>query len=224
LARLFSSEAVANHLYERNESTENELDAELTRQGFVRSQFSPPDFGRDLDVEALRAAAPRNAMVKGMYFETLARAARGLNLRCGSHYVAFRDYPMAEYTDLLVRYSRARHGALPLREALRRAGWEAFPAMMTSIAGRVIFAVAGRDIEAALKLVPKAYEHSIKPGRVRAAFVSSHQAVLEFRDIWNFADSYQVGVLEGGCFEYQKLTKVELDVHSPSSVDMLVRW
>lgn len=222
MTRPFSSQAVASHLHEKN--AENERDAELERHGFVRSRFSLPNFKRELDVEALRAAAPRGASVKGMYFENLARAARSLNVTCGPHYVAFRDYPMAEYTDLLVRYSRARHPDLPLREALRRTGWEAFPAMMTSIAGRVIFAVAGRDIAAALKLVPKAYEHSIKPGRVRVAMLSTRQAVMEFRDIWNFADCYQVGALEGGCFEYEKGTTVELDVRSQSSVDMLVRW
>jgi len=221
VARLFSSEVVASQFVAPDES---ERDAELQRQGFIRSRFTTPDFKRELDVEAIRAATPRNASVKGMYFETLARSARSLNVSCGAHYVAFRDYPMAEYTDLLVRYSRARYPKLPLREALRRSGWEAFPAMMSSIAGRVIFAVAGRDIGAALKLVPKAYEHSIKPGKVTARFVSSNQAVMEFRDIWNFTDSYQIGALEGGCFEYEKGTTIEIDVHSQCNIDMLVRW
>ena len=59
MARLFSSEAVANHLHDKSADIKNELDAELTRQGFVRSRFAPPNFKRDLDVEALRAAAPR---------------------------------------------------------------------------------------------------------------------------------------------------------------------
>ncbi|MEN9577566.1 MAG: hypothetical protein RJA70_575 [Pseudomonadota bacterium] len=203
---------------------EDELDERLSQKGVFRSDFLTPDLSAEVDVQARILATPTDAIVKGMFFEYLARSARRFNVPCAPSYTAFRDYPMRDYMDLLYRYGRSRYPRLPVREAIRRVGWEAFPSLMESIAGRVIFAIAGRDIQAALKVTPKAYAHSIRPGQVEVAYLGEHQCVLELRNVWNFPDFYQVGTLEGGCRTFQPGVQAWTRVHSLCNVDILLRW
>lgn len=114
-----------------------------------------------LDTAALIAEVPAHCTTKGMFFEQIARPARSCGVDCQARYVAFRDYPLRDYMRLIADYGAARHPGMPVREALRRVGWEAFPTLMSSVAGRVIFAFAGRDVRSALRLAPDAYKHSL---------------------------------------------------------------
>lgn len=201
-----------------------ELDDELLRQGVDLTRFLKPDFEVPLLPQQLIANVPKGAVVKGMFFENLARGARRFKVACEGRYTAFRDYSMTSYMELVIAYARARYPHAALREAVRRIGWEAYPALMESIAGKVLFAVAGRDLRAALTVVPRAYEHSINPGRVAVRISTEHQVLLEFRSVWNFADCYQVGCMEGGCRAYNRTHFVTTDVISECDVDMLIRW
>ena len=201
-----------------------EVHASLDQLGLELGYFRRTDFGAPIDLPTRIESTPDTASVKGMFFEKLAVLARGRGLECRTRYTPFRDYPMREYMQLLVNYSQARYPNLPAREGLRRTGWEAFPALMESIAGRVLFAVAGRDLLTALKVTPKAYEHTIRPGTVMMHRCSSRSAVLQLRDVWTFADCYHVGAVEGGARVFEPAARVEAYVRSPRDVHLLVRW
>lgn len=201
-----------------------ELELELQRHGFHANHFLPFDAEAPLDVAARIRATPPNITAKGMFFEHLARSARQLGVRCEERYVAFRDYPLREFMQLTAEYGAARHPRLPAREALRRVGWDAFSTLMGSVVGRVLFTFAGRDLVAALRLARDAYKRTVSSGTVTTRLVSSHQAVLEFRGIWNFTDCYQLGAIEGGCRAFEKNPVISLRVHSECDVDMLIRW
>ncbi len=203
---------------------ERRLDAELSAQGLSVSDFRPVDFAAPIDLEARIAETPETATAKGMFFEPLARSGRQWAIPCEARYVPFRDYPLRDYMRLLVAYGGKRYPDVPIREAMRRIGWEAFPALMSSVAGRVLYTFAGRDVRAALRLAPEAYKHSIKPGSVTMRVNTPSQVVLEYRDVWNLAECYQVGVIEGGCRAFGAEARISLRVHSSASIDMLVRW
>jgi len=126
--------------------------------------------------------------------------------------------------ELLSAYAKMRYPRLAAREALRRIGWDVFPTLIDSIAGKVMFAVAGTDLNLALNLTPNGYRHSIYPGEVRVRLNSSHQVVLEFREIHNFVDCYQVGTMEGGCRAYRKNEHITIRQYSEVDLDMLIRW
>lgn len=205
-------------------SDEARLDAELRAAGLSSADFREPDLRAPLDVAGLIAAVPTQCTAKGMFFEQLARSARKHGVACEARYVAFRDYPLGAYMRLMADYGAARHPGVPVREALRRVGWEAFPTLMSSVAGRVIFAFAGRDVRSALRLAPDAYKHSLSHSSVRSLLNTAGQAVLEYRDVWNFPDSYHVGAIEGGCRAFGSEPRVRLCVRSATSVDMLIRW
>lgn len=200
------------------------LDADLIAAGLVPGDFHEPDFDAPLDVAGQIAAVPAPHTTKGMFCEQLARAARQCGIACEARYVAFRDYPLRDFMRLMAEYGRVRFPGLPAREALRRVGWEAFPTLMSSVTGRVIFAFAGRDVRSALRLAPDAYKHSLSHCSVRSRLNTPGQAVLEYRDVWNFPDCYQVGVIEGGCRAFGAQATVRVCVRSSASLDMLIRW
>ena len=200
------------------------LDDELSAQGLNASDFRAVDFAAPMDVEARIAETPATATTKGMFFEPLARSGRQWAIPCEARYVPFRDYPLRDHMRLIVAYGRKRFPDLPAREAMRRVGWEAFPALMSSVAGRVLYTFAGRDVRAALRLAPDAYKHSIKPGSVISRLNTPSQVVLEYRDVWNLAECYQVGVVEGGCRAFGAEARILVRVHSSANIDMLIRW
>jgi uncharacterized protein (TIGR02265 family) len=205
-------------------AAEEHLEAELSAQNLSSSAFDEFDPQAPIDIDARIADTPPAATAKGMFFETLAKSARKFGVACEPRYVPFRDYPLRDFMRLLADYGRARYPSHSIREAMRRAGWEAFPALMSSVAGRVLYAFAGHDVQAALRLAPQAYKHSLSHCSVTARVCTSGQAVLELRDVWNFPECYQVGVIEGGCRAYGTAPRVRVRIHSHSSVDLLVRW
>lgn len=76
-------------------------------------------------------------------------------------------------------------------------GRHAYPTLVSTTIGKVIFSVAGRSWERSLNLVQKAWEVSLKPGSNRLAEFRPGYARLELRQVWNFTDTYQVGIFEG---------------------------
>jgi uncharacterized protein (TIGR02265 family) len=203
---------------------DDRLDSELAAQ-IGATDFRALDLHAPLDVAAQIADTPPNKAAKGMFLEQLARAARKLGVPCDSGYVPFRDYPLREFMRLQAEYAQALYPRLPARDAFRRVGWEAFSALMSSVAGRVLYSFAsGGGVQGALRLAPQAYKQTLTHCSVTVRLCTPHQAVLEFRDVWNFADCYQVGVVEGACRAFGVEPRVRARVLSRCDVDLLIRW
>jgi uncharacterized protein (TIGR02265 family) len=205
-------------------AAEERLDAELADYQLSSSDFRGVDLQSPIDVEARIAETPLAATAKGMFFEQFARLARKSGLPCEARYVPFRDYSLRDFMRLLADYARKRFPDASPREGLRRAGWEAYPALMNSVVGRVLFTFARGDAQAALRLAPQAYKYSLSDCAVTTRISTSQQMLLEFRDVWNFPDCYQVGVIEGGCRAFGVTPRILTRVLSPCNVDMLIRW
>src|SRR5688572_13951778 len=159
-----------------------------------------------------------------MYFEQVARAARPLGVPCESRYVAFRDYPLSDLMRLLAGAAKACYPGRPTREALHLMGRDAFGTLMSSVAGRVMFTFALGDAHSALRLAPQAYKASVSHCSVRVPVCTPEQVVLELRNLWNFPECYQVGVLEAGSAAFGPLPHLKTRVLSACDVDVLVRW
>ncbi len=179
------------------------------------------------ELRQLIARVPPRATVKGMFIkgflESLDR--RGIPRPTQDRFVAFRDYPLTLFMKLLVDKTQELWPDQAPKESLRTLGRFAFPTFAESMVGRVIFAVAGTDWVQALKLTDKAYRNSLSPATTRLTDVTEHSAVLEFRDVWNFADCYQVGVFEGAMSYYNVKGSVGLRTYPrPCDVDLLLEW
>jgi hypothetical protein len=94
-----------------------------------------------------------------------------------------------------------------------------------SVVGKVLFSVAGRNFGTALELTEKAYKVSLDPGLARLVELKEKTAKLEMRDIWNFADCYQAGVMEGAMVAYRVKGEVRVErLGRPCDVDLYLSW
>lgn len=188
--------------------------------------FGPPDWGAPIDVEGRLASAPEDGWVRGMFFQGLVDFARSKTGQAvgRERYLAFKTYPLREYVSLLAAVAGVAFPDLPLREGLRRLGHRAYPNLMASTFGRVLFSVAANDFSEALRLVGRVYRMIANPGRVHVAQLAPGFALLELRQMWTFADAYQVGVFEGGMRSYRREGEIEVRVQGPSEVDLRLRW
>jgi uncharacterized protein (TIGR02265 family) len=170
------------------------------------SRFRAPDFSAPVDLEAHLAALPPGATVKGMFLAgllDLAAAVRrdvdltrvaGLRPR---RYVAFFDYPMADFLRLQVGAAQVLHPGVPLAEGIRRLGWRAHDSLLGSHVGKTIFGVLGRDAEALLLHIPKAHKLTSNCGTFTAEATAPGRILLHARDMPLFLGCYHVGVIEG---------------------------
>jgi uncharacterized protein (TIGR02265 family) len=172
-------------------------------------------------------ATPSDATVKGMYVDSFLQSIvrKGLERPTDRRFVSFKDYPLREFQELLLQTTAALYPTIAPREGLRLIGRLAYPTLAESTVGRILFAIAGRDWHAALPLARRAYEISLKPGRAELKDVTETSALMCLRDVWNFADSYQVGVFEGAmeCYLINGTVRPR-----PSSricdIDLVMRW
>lgn len=188
--------------------------------------FAVPDFSAPLDFEEELRSVPVSSTTKGMFLsDLLAQAARvGRPIPGRGPYVAFKDYADREHVGLLADVARAVFPNLPLRESLRRLGQGSYDALSSSLIGKVVFGVLGKDIHALTRLTPKAYSISGK-GTVATIVDSgddfSHVA-LEGQVA--LADCYHFGAFEGvldfcgvtGTVTFQKI--------SASRVELFTTW
>lgn len=188
----------------------------------MRLDFHAPDFDEPLDVPARLRATPPEATVKGMFIEApIAVAFRLSGQRPGRReYIPFKDYPVAEHNQVLVACAMAGYPDVPLREGLRRLGRDALRTFLESLAGRVVFAAAGRNFDAALGLVAKSYGITGPVGTATVTERTPDAAVIQLRRCYNFPDCYHVGVFEAAMDHFREAGEVLIRVLSVCDVDI----
>lgn len=184
-----------------------------------------PAWDEPLDVQDLMRRIPPTATVMGLFFNAAleaVRRARGKPL-ARLPYVSLRDYPLTEHVQLLVECAEQAYPDFQLRLALRRLGRDAFDAFMKSTVGWAVFGIAGRTWSTAAPLISRAYSLT---GPVGGATVLANRPdclVIGLRGIWNFADSYHVGVFEAAVDWYQKRGEVLVRSHSVADIDIHIQ-
>jgi uncharacterized protein (TIGR02265 family) len=151
------------------------------------------------ELEAWISETPLEATVKGMYVDSLLSTLkqRGAEPPTAKRYLSFKDYPLHELMRLMVHAVGVLYPDTSPHEGMVALGRLAFPTLLSTTVGKVIFSIAGNSWVRALNLVTKAYEVSIRPGTASVEELSENSARVALREIWNFGDSYQVGVFEG---------------------------
>jgi uncharacterized protein (TIGR02265 family) len=203
----------------------------MLRDGESRSvgrSASGPDFTTEkAELEAWIGETPPHAAVKGMYVESLLTmlTERGAARPTDKRYFSFKDYPLRELMRLMVDAVAVLYPEASPREGMIALGRLALPTLVSTTVGKVIFSIAGQSWVRALNLVTKAYEVSIKPGRASVQALTESGARVELREIWNFGDSYQVGVFEGAMEHFGVRGSVRpVRIGRRCDVDLIVQW
>jgi uncharacterized protein (TIGR02265 family) len=169
---------------------------------------------------------PKTHTVRGMYVGGLVQAvqAMGFHPWKDEKIHAFREYSLREYMEMLLDAAISLYPADSVREGLRKLGGLAIPTFSKSMAGGVIMATVGRSWDLALICVSRGYEVSLKPGKAIVMENANGHAMVQLRNVWNFADCYQVGVMEGLMHWCKLEGKVTPEVHTPCDVDLKIEW
>jgi uncharacterized protein (TIGR02265 family) len=190
--------------------------------------MTAPEFAADrAELEAWISETPPGATVKGMYVESLLSMLeqRGARRPTDKRYLSFKDYPLHELMRLLVDAVGVLYPAISPRDGMIALGRLAFPTLVSTTVGKVIFSIPGNNWVRALNLVTKAYEISLKPGTASVEALTETSARVELREIWNFGNSYQVGVFEGAMAHFGVHGSVEaVTVGQRCDVDLKMRW
>jgi uncharacterized protein (TIGR02265 family) len=184
-----------------------------------------PNWAAAFNVAEHVARVPSNATIKGMFWNDLYKVARSVNAELPeARYSAFRDYPLVDYLRAVADVSSKAHPGASTLQAIRQIGTRGFATLSDSLVGRVLFAIAGRDLPATLELVSDAYKRSVTPGAARLAQLGPGRAVIELRHIWTYPLAYQVGVFEGAIAHFGFGGTVKLRALSPCDADYLLEW
>ncbi|HEY1100342.1 MAG TPA: DUF2378 family protein [Myxococcota bacterium] len=191
----------------------------------VPAGFRRPDFARPLDVEATVAALPLGGAIKGMYLQAIADlCAKSGKTLSQSSFTAFKDYPLALQTRLGVEAAQLMHPDVPVREGLRRIGRTTYGVLSSTLIGRVVFGVLGRDIAKVTPLAAKAYDVS---GRGLDATVIEQGDGFSHIRLEGHAcliDSFHVGAFEGVLDFCGVDGEVFLHEVGPTTTDLFTIW
>lgn len=191
-----------------------------------RDEFELPDMSRPLDVAAVIAACPQEARAKGMFIaEVIEQVTRhGVTPPTTRRYHVFTDYPLRDFVEVAPACAALIYPDVPLREALRRLGRSAYPTVANTRIGRVAFGMFKDNVRGLLRLSTKGYGLSLSVGRAEAIEVSDDYAVVRLTDIYNYIDSYHVGVHEGILSACRVDGEVRIKARSDTSADLLLSW
>lgn len=191
-----------------------------------RLPFRPPDYDAPLDLAERQASCLATSRVKGMFFGAIANEASERSGRTvgRERYVAFHGYPLTEWLAFLPEAAAAAHPQLPVREGMRRFGQNAFAVFTGSMVGRVLFSMAGRNIQTAVGLTGRAFDTIGSHGRVEVLVNESGRAIFGLRDMWDYLDAWHVGIFEGALDAFGQVGEVRVRTFNICNGDLELRY
>jgi uncharacterized protein (TIGR02265 family) len=190
--------------------------------GLVAPQFEHP-----LDVDEYLNLVPGSATIKGIFVSSLIDRLgpeRAQLAVTRPRYLPFKDYPLIEQVKLVAAIAPLLYPKLSLREAIRRLGHSIYPAFAATLVGKVSFAAVGHDVRTLLTAGAKAYQYSSSVGRAEVVEFREGFCLLNMREMYNFIDCYQVGILEGALATLGCAPRVKMCLESLTSGIFEVTW
>lgn len=184
--------------------------------------FEPIDWSAPVDVAAHLEAAPVDATMKGFLTAAVVRRVRAAGVQIGrDRYIDFRAYPLREHLQVLAEGAPILYPGVPLRTALRRLARLTLPAVGETTVGKVMLSLAeGSRGMTALSLATKTYRFTRSVGSARVAEVGGGVALIELRDIHDYADSLHAGIFESLLATFGHGGRVDVRRHSPFDIDL----
>lgn len=192
----------------------------------------PPRFDAPFVLQAHIDALPPRASCKGLFFSELHKrlaSVREAAPGAGRKYLAFTDYPYADFIRLAVFAAGTLFPREPTGLALRRLGHSVYDELLATHLGRILFGVLGRDIERVLLTGPTAYRHMLNFGEVTVERKEERWIVARYRQMPALLETYQVGIVEGalehlGAEPRIRVASASVDKGALGEMDLEVRW
>lgn len=193
----------------------------------MSTNFFAPDLKQPLVVEDYLKLVPSYATIKGMFLTNLLEilGPRRDRIANGStRYVPFRDYPLIDQVRLIPEIAAVLYPELTLREGMLRIGHSVCPAFAGSLLGKVLFSAVGNDVNMLIRAGSKSYTLSSNVGRFEVIELAGDFARVSLRDMFNFVDCYQVGIVEGALLMLGKHPRIQIRLDSLTSAEFEIRW
>jgi uncharacterized protein (TIGR02265 family) len=145
----------------------------------------------------------------------------------GSRHLTFKDYPLAEYLELLGRAACLVQPQLTPKETLRLLGRSVYPTFAQSLVGKVFISGFGSGHEGArtgLRLVTHVYKLTSNHAVANLTQGSDGVSRVELENVWTFPDSYHAGIFEGAAEAFGGRASIEVQARSLCSATLTLRY
>jgi uncharacterized protein (TIGR02265 family) len=194
--------------------------------------FERPVLNPRVDVDAHLRACPPTATTRGTFFQFLVDVVHDKRHRAdifdgvGSRrWVPWNNYPLIDFMRMAINVVRILHRERAVGEGLRSIGRMAYPSFANTMAGRVILHAFGDDIDAMMLAVPRAYAVSVSHLKVTSTRLGPRHWQVQMRDVFNFVETYHLGVLEGALLARGVTPNMQIRRHArPCDLDFDVQW
>jgi uncharacterized protein (TIGR02265 family) len=174
------------------------------------------------------AGAPRDGLVKGWLFRSIVESAKRLDVELDtSRRLAFKDYPLADYLELLAKAACLVQPQQSAKETLRLLGRGVYPAFAQSLVGKVIISGFGSGREGArtgLHVVTQVYKLTSNHAVANITQLSEGESRVELENVWTFPDSYHAGIFEGAAEAFGGRASVDVQTRSLCSATLTLRY
>lgn len=175
------------------------------------------------------AQAPKDGLVKGWLIHSIMENAKrqGVELAMERKYLGFKDYPVAEYLELLGQAAVRLQGNGSAKEALRELGRGVHGSFSQSLVGKVVLAGLGSGHDGArtgLRWITRVYKMTSNHATASIEEPTDHVAVISLSNVWSFPDAYHVGIFEGAAAAFGGKVSVGTSDVSLSSATLTFTW
>lgn len=197
----------------------------------VDAGFEFPDYGSDVDFDALILQTPDDFVIKGMFMSAVVDtikasdedAVMGIPL-AKRRYVSFGDYPLTDYTRLLAEAVSIVHPRIPTAEALRRLGHGAYPRFANSTMGKIAVGVFLENVERLVAAAARSYRYVTNAGVVTPVQVGDNHWHWEARGFRGASPAFMVGINEGLLLHHKLAPNVRIRDLREHDWDLCIRW
>ncbi len=195
----------------------------------VDAGFQIPDYGSDVDFDALILATPDDFVIKGMFMSAVVEAIEASDPVAGiplakKRYLSFGDYPLADYTRLLAEAVTIVHPRIPTAEALRRLGHGAYPRFANSTMGKIAVGVFLENVERLVAAAARSYRFVTNAGVVTPIQIEDHHWHWEARGFQGASPAFMVGINEGLLLHHKLAPNVRIRDLREHDWDLCIQW
>lgn len=180
---------------------------------------------RDATLDVWQPHIPGDAATRGMFFHNIVDALkRSGHPPPSERYIAFKHYGLEGYWALMREAARVLFPTEPESFGVFELAKVVYPNFATSILGRAIFAVAGKDFGRIVSVAPRAYAASNSRGHFDIKHLDDHSCVVRLHDHWDPVP-FSAGIWQGALDVCEvQATRFHIEVHGPGDITLDVAW